>query len=196
MIEYTPGDIILVGSNSFLSKGIQFFMKAYNKKLGLPEKKEYYSHAALVINVWGQLYVAEALADGINVAPLDKTYANTLKHIKVLTPKKAYSNTEKEDISKIASAYALTPTRYDFLNFLYQIDMIKETTKKDGPDAEWDGPTGSKAEHRIYCSELVATCANKVRPDTFKLPAATNPLDIELNRYYKVKYPVEVNAKV
>jgi hypothetical protein len=193
MIEYTPGDIILVGSGSFLSKQIKAYMKAYNKKLGYPKIGDYYSHAAMIVDMWGRLYVAEALKDGITLAPLDDTYLNKLQtdtvNIRVLTPKKAYSKTEQEEVSKIAAAFALTPTRYDFLNLWYQIKMIQETTKTDENGEKWIGPKGNRAEKRLYCTEAVATWANRVRPDTFKAPWATNPVDVELNKYYKVKYP-------
>jgi hypothetical protein len=62
------------------------------------------------------------------------------------------------------------------------MDMILKTTKKD---SKWHGPKEDKAEKRLYCSEAVATWANKVRPDTFEEPWTVNPLDIDINKYYK-----------
>lgn len=185
MIDLKAGDIILYKGNSVLSKSIRFFMEQYRKKLGL-EKRVLFNHAAMVVEVWGRLYVAEANAEGITISPYEDTYAKKLDKIKILSPKKAYSKAEKELVSKTASAYCFDPTRYDFLNFLFQIDMIRKQTKNSGK--EWAGPTGSKAEKRLYCTEAVATWANKVRPDTFAEPWTVNPLDVDLNKYYKVIY--------
>jgi hypothetical protein len=183
MIDLKAGDIILYKGNKFISKAIRLFMEEYRVKLGLP-KRQLYNHAAMVIEVWGRMYVAEANAKGITISPYEDTYAKVLDQIKIISPKKVYSKAEKELISKTATAYAFDPTRYDFLNFLFQIDMIRKQTKNHGK--EWGGPTGSNAERRLYCTEAVATWANKVRPDTFSEPWTVNPLDVDLNKYYKV----------
>lgn len=188
MYEFKPGDIILFRGTRFISKGIQFFMKRYRKKLGLPKAKVF-NHAAMIVEMWGQLFVAEANEKGIEVNPIEKAYGHKMKMIKVIRPKKAYTKEEQKAVSKIATNYALDPTRYDFFNFLHQIKMIAKTKVKDGKIvSRWSGPTGKKAEKRLYCTEAVATWANKVRPGTFDDQWSINPLDIELNKYYKVIY--------
>lgn len=185
MIELKPGDIILYKGTKALSKSIQFFMERYRKKLGL-EKRTLFNHAAMVVDLWGQTYVAEANEKGIEVNPFTNVYGSKLKRIKVLRPKKGYSKAEQELVSKTAIAYSLNPTRYDFFGIWYQIQMIRKQTANAGK--EWDGPTGSKAENRLYCTEAVATWANKVRPDTFEKAWSINPLDIDLNKYYETVY--------
>ena len=185
MNNLKPGDIILYKGSRWLSRAIRYFMNKYRKKLGLPNR-ELFSHAAMVISIWGKLYVAEAIGNGITIRPYDVTYANKKNKIKILTPKKAYTKKEQDNISTIAVAYALEPTRYDFFNFLFQIDMIRKQTKYS--DKKWAGPVGKKAEKRLYCTEAVATWANKVRPNTFDKPWTVNPVDVDINKYYKVLY--------
>lgn len=176
-----PGDIGLVDGKGFIAKSIKFFMNIGRKSRGLPRRR-LYNHAFMVIDVWGITHVAEALVKGITVRPLIKSpYVNNgaiKENVKILTPRKKYTEMEKKKVSKIAELYALNPTRYDFMNFWYQARMIISGGK-------WRGPTGKKATRRLYCTEAVATWANVVRPNTFKNPAATNPLDIDLNKFYK-----------
>jgi hypothetical protein len=182
MYEWKAGDIGLSRNNSFISKAIRKFMNKYRKKLGLPERR-LYSHSFMIINIWGRLYVAEALADGINIVPAEK-YKKQLKNIKILTPKKKYTKAEMERVSEIATSYALTPTRYGYADLLFHAKAI---LSKKGYDV-WAGKTGTAAEKRMHCTEAVATWSNKVRPNTFERPWSTNPLDIDLNKYYKPIY--------
>jgi hypothetical protein len=179
-----PGDIILTSENSFLSKQIRRFMNIYRKKLGLPVRT-LYSHAAGVIEVWGEIYVVEAIADGVNIRKFEDTYAKRMNRSKVLTPKKIYSKDEAKEYCKIAQEMTFKPHRYDILGLIYQMDMIVRT--KNTMNENWAGPTGNKATDRLYCSELVATLASIVRPRTFNKPYATNPLDVDLNKWYKDK---------
>lgn len=188
MYEFKPGDIVLVRGDRFISKAIRFFMERYRRKLKLPRRK-LFNHAAMIIEVWGQLCVAEANEKGIEVTPFDRAYGNRMNKIKVITPKKAYSKDEQVAISKVAASYAFDPTRYDFPTFVHQIKMITSTKVEGGViTKKWIGPKGEKAEKRLYCTEAVATWANKVRPDTFNEPWTVNPLDVDLNKYYKVIY--------
>jgi len=178
------GDLGLVHGTGFLSKAIQFFMGIYHKHIGLPKVEKLYNHAFAVVELWGQLYIAEALADGINIQPVEKAYPNgKWENIKLMSPKKPYSKVEKEEFNKIVLAYALEPTRYDFSNFIFHARAI---LSKKGYDV-WSGKTGEAAEKRLHCSEAVATWSNKVRPNTFDRPWATNLVDIEINKYYGEK---------
>lgn len=183
--KLSAGDIILFKGTSLLSRSIRFVMEIYRKKLGL-SARELYNHAALIINYKNRLYVAEANSKGIEVNPFEVAYGNKLGKIKIISPKKAYSKNEKSDVSDVAIADSFNPTRYDFFNFIYQLDMVRRTTSESGK--KWIGPKGDKAEKRLYCSEAVATWVNEVRPNTFNKPWTINPLDIDLNRYYKTIY--------
>jgi hypothetical protein len=177
-----PGDVLLVRGNSFISKAIRFHMELYRKQLGLP-KRELYSHAAIVVEIWGKKYVVEAQADGININTLEEAYGDKdPKDILIKTPRKPYSKGEQEQMNTVATRYSFKPHRYDFLALIYQIDMIKRTRKTT--DKKWAGPTGKDAERRLYCTEVFADCANTVRPCTFDKPWTVNPLDIDLNKYY------------
>jgi hypothetical protein len=180
--KLVPGDIGLVKSNTFLSKGIRFFENLYRKNIKKLPPIKLYSHCFTVVDIWGELYVAEALIKGLAVRPLDevfKDYTNFSDTI-ILTPKKKYSAVEQDKISKEAVLSSLKITRYDFIGIVNQ--AILTTTGK------WIGPgDGSKAERRLYCAEAVATWANKVRPKTFDRPAQTNPVDVEINKYYTLK---------
>ena len=176
--EIQVGDIGLVDSYSLLARMIKFFMKVYCKLLRLPVRK-FYNHAFLVVDIWGTMYVAEALGKGITVTPWESTWYKGSSRVKILRPKKELGEQEKKDLSRIAVTYALQPTRYDFLNFILQIILILT--------GKWIGPKGKKARKRLYCSEAAATWINEVRPGTFKAPEATNPLDIDLNENF---YPV------
>ncbi len=182
-----PGDIGLIKGKRFklwepmtwISSGIRYFMRKYNKRKGYPAD-DIYTHAFTFIDIWGNPYVAEALREGITIQPFEKAYSvKDHGRIKILSPADAYDKTEKELISKTAIASALVPTRYDIMNFFYQIILVLS--------GRWIGPKGKRAEKRLYCSEACATWANKVRADTFKNPAATNPLDVDLNEAYIVK---------
>lgn len=170
------GDIILVRNAAWLSRMIRKFMNGYRKRQGLP-KRELWSHAAMVIDVWGHKYVAEAQKEGIIVRDLKDAYGNSVDRIKVRSPKKAYTKKEKELVTKSALADVMDPTRYDYFGLLHQIFYV--TTGK------WIGPKGDKADRRLYCTEAVANWANKVRPNTFPKEYSINPLDVDLNKYYK-----------
>jgi hypothetical protein len=177
-----PGDILLVRGGSFISKAIRWHLELYRKQLGI-DKREVFSHAATVVEIWGKKYVVEAESNGININPLDDTYGSKdPKDILIKTPRKPYSKVEQELMNTSASKDAFNPHRYDFMAFVYQIDMIKRT--RNTMDKKWAGPTGNKATDRLYCSEACATWANIVRPGTFDKPWSVNPLDIDLNKYY------------
>lgn len=187
MDKINAGDIILVRGDKFISKSIRFFMERYRKALGL-EKMVLYNHAATVVTYKGKKYVAESNGKGVEAATFEEAYGWRLDKIKIISPKKVYSKVEKEKISDIALGDSFQPTRYDFLNFWYQMQMIRRTRKKGQISKPWGGPTGLKAQKRLYCSEAVATWANEIRPNTFKEAWSVNPLDLMINKYYKTIY--------
>lgn len=173
-----PGDIILVKGNTWVAKQIRRLMNLYLKKRGL-KNREVYSHAAIVIDIWNELYVAEAGPRGIQIVPFDFTYRRILDKVKIKTPKKPYTKREREYISKNVVKTVFKPTRYDYFGLLHQIEYILTGT--------WDGKVGQKAKKRLYCTEAVAGWVNTVRPKTFDNEASINPVDIDTNRYYKDK---------
>jgi len=177
------GDIILVHSGrSILARGITYYMKLYLKSKGFdPDDFNFIPHhAGTIIDVWGELHVAEAVGRGYVVQPLLKAYSldEWEQRVEIYEPVKSYTKQQQEDISKMAIKYSLSGVPYDYLNFIYQIGMIKF--------GRWFGPRGQKAENRFYCSEVTATLAEKIQPGSFPNPAATNPVDILLSGVYKI----------
>lgn len=170
------GDIILVHGGSFLAKGIQFFMNIYRSKQDLAKRK-LYNHVAVVIDLYGQKYIAEAVAKGVQVIPDADKYVAT-RDCTVLTWVNPLTAKEKAELSREAAKYALEIHRYDVLNFPYQIKYIMT--------GKWRGPTGDKAERRIYCSELAAIVMDKIRGSFDGQTWDKNPLDIELSPDLKV----------
>ena len=173
------GDIILVRGSSFLAKGIQFFMNMYRKKKGMPKEK-LYNHVAVVINIWGELKIAEAERKGIEAYKDDYKYVEEHDCL-VLTWKKPLLKKEQEEFSKLATKYAFNPTRYEFLNFIHNSVYIAT--------GKWIGRRGSKSENVLYCSEYAAILMDKVR-GAFGGKGKTwdkNPYDIQKNQYLKIK---------
>lgn len=171
------GDIILVSGTSFLPKGIQFFMNIYRKKKGLPKRK-LYNHVAVVVDLWGNKAIGEAQAKGIQIIGDADKYVNGQDCL-VLTWKKPLTVKEKNKFSMEAISKALIPTRYDVLNFFYQMRYVLT--------GKWKGPKGEKSEKRLYCSEYAAVLMDDLR-NCFKGETwDKNPLDIELSKCLKVK---------
>jgi len=172
------GDIILVrDGRSLIARGITWWMKIYKREKGINLPATYH-HAGTVIMDEGVLKIAEAEAKGYQIRPLNKAYngKDWNNRIDVIRPDVPYNDQDKRWLSEKAKDYNQEITRYDFLNFIFQIVLIKT--------GRWIGPVGKRAENRLYCSEAAATIANYVRPGTFINPAATNPMDIATNRHY------------
>ena len=170
MVDLKVGDIILVHGGSFLARGIQFFMNIYRKRLGLPKRK-LYNHVAVVVDLYGELYVAEAHAKGVQVLPNAVQYVESQDCL-VLTWAKPLTKSEQSLFSREAVKYALIPHRYDVLNFFFQMKYILT--------GMWRCPVGSKSVKLIYCSELGAIVMDKVRGSFNGQTWDKNPLDIEL----------------
>ena len=165
------GDIILVRGGSWLAKAIQFFMNVYRKRKKLP-KRVLYNHVAIVVSDgWGMTYVAEANAKGIEMKISPQEYLAT-HTCKVMTWRKPLTKAEQTKFSKTASKYMHDPTRYDFLNFFYQIYYIMT--------GKWKGKTGDAADDVLYCSEFAAVAMYKTRGTFNGKTWNKNPLDIEL----------------
>lgn len=170
-----PGDILAVrDGKSFVARGITYYMIKYCKKYNIPYKKIYH-HNARVVDIWGENYICEANAKGVQtqkplVAYTQKDWDTRIDLFRPIIP---YTETEKKNISKLSVNFSNIQTRYDFLNLFYNIIYIKT--------GKWIGPKGKKAEYRMYCSELIATVEDYIRPLTFEEPFATNPMMVVTN---------------
>lgn len=176
-----PGDILMIkNGKGIVPLGIQFFMAIYKRKIGVskivPEK---YHHAATIVQMWGEMYVAEAGKKGYQLSKLVAAYSDNYwkNKIDIIRPVPAYNQSEQELVSKYAANFSFIIIRYDFLNFWYQI--------KKSFTGRWTGPTGEKAKKRLYCSEGAATLAELVRPGTFHQPEGANPVDLVINKNFE-----------
>jgi len=153
------GDIISVRSDTFISKGIRFFMKLYRKQV--PQ----FSHNAVVINVWNELWVAEALAWGTRVYPIeDSGYLNNSEFV-ILRDFRGFTEDQIDRMSKKMVSYGGVRYQYENLpawiaKIVANINLFK-----------------SEDDTAIYCSELAAIAINEVYPGTFKTPNMVNPTD-------------------
>ena len=170
------GDIILSNDSGFLPRAIRFFMKRYAKRLGV-KVDTYYNHAAICVEIGGELRVAEAMAKGVQIIKTPEEYLK--KHPKHLirTWVKPLDNDEKKLISAIVRDLSLRITKYDFKNFTDQIGLIEFN--------QWNGKMHVEALARIYCSELCAYAMDCVR-DTFGgVWWLRNPLALQINNQLK-----------
>jgi hypothetical protein len=160
------GVVGLVHGHNAIAKIIQFWMRIYSKK------KKVYSHGFIIIEFEGQIYVAEAIRKGVTISLFEKEYGGKKNYI-LFEPKVPWTPDEIKKLSHAAIESSFNVTRYSFGDITFQILLIIT--------GKWFGPTGNRAEKRMYCSEAVATWINKVRPGFFINPPATNPMDIYNN---------------
>ena len=169
------GDILGVrDGKSFVARGISYYMRKFCKKHNILYKKIYH-HNARVVDIWGELFICEANAKGVQTQkPLEaysqKDWDNRIDIFRPIIP---YTEAEKRNISKLSVNYSNKQTRYDFLNQIYHIIYIKT--------GKWIGPKGKKAEYRMYCSELIATVEDYIRQITFKENFDTNKMMVVNN---------------
>jgi hypothetical protein len=162
------GDIIATRSNSLLSRAIRCCMKKYRPS------KETFSHIAVVINMWGKLWIAEALIWGVRIWSLEQSGYSTKKQVIILRHKQSFTTLQIEAISKKMAS--LGGTRYQYENLpqwavkiLLKINIFK-----------------SKNEKAIYCAELGAIAINEAYPETFTTPNMTATADHYLNKIYNI----------
>jgi hypothetical protein len=168
------GDIIATRSESFISKAIRFFMKIY--------KDVDYSHNAVIIDIWGEVWVAEALTWGVRIYPFEsspysrpKTEWIILRHKQGFTPEQIKAMSWK--------CVSLGGVRYQYENLpswvakiLFKLNWFKSNNEKS-----------------IYCSELAAIAINAAYPGTFKRPNEVSPADHVKSSIYNIIF--EDNGK-
>lgn len=167
-----PGDVLLHRGKSFVSRQIRKWMEKARIKMGL-KPRTLYNHASMVIEIWGELWVVEAIARGPHILRL-KERLKTKDRILVKTWAKPLTKKEMNNLSKKAVVYVGENHEYQFSAFLFH--MIKITFGK------WFGRKNKKAERRVNCTELVAMFMDFAR-DCFKGNTYDiSPLDIDLNK--------------
>jgi hypothetical protein len=161
------GDIIATRSNSFLSRAIRWFMKKYRPSV------ESFSHIAVVIDIWGEQWIAEALAKGVRVWSLPRSGYSVKKQVVLLRLNAGFTEEQIETVSK--KMISLAGVRYQYENLplwavkiLLKINLFRKESQK-----------------AIYCSELGAIAINEAYPGTFKAPNITSPADHYGNVIYQ-----------
>jgi hypothetical protein len=157
--RFQYGDLIATRSNSLLSRAIRWFMTRQKKTV------DTFSHIAVVIDLWDQTWVAEALAKGVVVQSLKQSGYDTNEQVIILRLRKGFSKSQIEAISLAMVQHA--GIRYQFINLVlwaikiaFKLDLLRKNNEK-----------------RIYCSELGAIAINTAYPGTFPAPNKTSPAD-------------------
>lgn len=165
------GDIIATRSNSFISKSIRWFMRQYKAEA------DDFSHNAVVINIWGEQWVVEALAWGVRVWTIEQSGYIRNKNVVVLRDKRGFTEQQIDKMSK--RVVSLGGVRYQYSNLFgwvakiwFKLNFFKKENEKS-----------------IYCSELAAIAINTVYPGTFPTPNMVNPADHLLSKNYVIIDP-------
>lgn len=124
------GDILHCKGNSLLSKLI---LKFTNGK---------FSHTAIAVEIWGQIYIVGAQKNGINPRLFSEWQKQFNYTFEVSRPKQV---NKKEISRRIFSKVGVT--KYDYKSLLFLQPWYLITGK-------WKGKR-HKAEDRFYCSEFV-----------------------------------------
>ena len=125
------GYVLLYRSNKLISRLIRFF-----------QKSPYY-HAGLVVELWGELFVAESDRHGLTVNRLIDSIKGD--GITILQPKFEYDPIQ---INKFVIPI-LGKHKYDMMSlFFYQVIYLMT--------GKWIGRRDEHASKRLYCSEFVA----------------------------------------
>jgi len=170
--------IILVRSFDVLAKiihaGMAIWLIMRGKKL-----VKIYNHSEIYI----MDMVSGALARGITNRSYKKAFKDGKKR-ELLFYDMDLNDEQKDKLYKFCLDEGGKP--YEYINFLrHTIDIFF---------GKWKGPTGEKAEKRLFCIEYAANGVNVVFPGSIKKPWRINPpvfkefcdKHFELNRMVKI----------
>lgn len=153
------GDILHCSGKRLLSKLIKKFTRSR------------FSHSALFIEIWGQAYIIDAQADGVNVRPFDE-WKNKYDYSFVV-------NRSSSEFDSIAlSKRAMTKvgnTAYDLEGLLIRqpFQLLTGKWKEKGDTAE-----------KMYCSEFVAWVYGVEK--SYRMSPEDLYLWCNLNNFYEV----------
>ena len=152
-LNIKAGDVLLHRGKSFVSRQIRVWMEKARKRMGL-KPRTLYNHASMVVELWGELWVVEAVARGSHMIPLTERLKSK-DEILVKTWVKPLTKKETNSLSKKAVTFVGQNHNYQFSAF--PLHMIKITFGK------WFGRKNIKAQRRINCTELVAIFMDYIR---------------------------------
>lgn len=130
------GDILLYRSNHLLGKLIRFFTRST------------VNHAGIVVELWGELFVAESEAKGFVL----NRVADSIRGRDILVRRHLISVNTRSFAILIAGMVG--KHRYDYFSLLF-FQVVYAVTGK------WIGKEDKHASKRLYCSEAVAYIYNK-----------------------------------
>ena len=124
-----------------------------------------YTHSAIAVEVWGNMFICEAFTSGIIIKPLEE-FPDKMQ----VTVSRSKKEIDKRGLS-LKALSKVSRTKYDILDvFVFQI--IYQITGK------WYGKKKArKAAKKFYCSEFVAWVYDKEFPNWYM----TSPEDIHKN---------------
>lgn len=129
------GDVLHCTSNGILGKLIRRFTKGN------------INHTALVIEIWGELFIIDSQKDGTNIRPLLQ-WNDKYNYSYVVTRPKLFSTYYK---NRAVSKVGVTP--YDFISLFVYHPLYLITNK-------WYGKKDRLAENVLYCSEYIGYVFN------------------------------------
>lgn len=129
------GDVLSCSGTSWLARAI--------KKM----TKSRINHTALVLEIWGELFIMDSQKDGTNPRRFEEWTEKYKYEYRVHRPMSFSKEQKKKAISKSGT------TPYDFSSLLWYQPRYLFTGK-------WKGKKGKKAEDRMYCSEYVSWVFN------------------------------------
>jgi hypothetical protein len=132
------GDIIYTHIPFVWYKPLRYISLAIRKILNT-----WYNHIAIIVVIWGKVYVAESTKGGVKITPINKW----IKDYKVIINRPTIILNEKEIGYRIMKYQGFTG--YDYTSLIWY-QLILQIFGK------WKGKEKNKAAKKLYCSEYVA----------------------------------------
>lgn len=143
--------------------------------------KCYYHHVAMVVEIWGELFVIESTGKGVVISKPLKQWIAEIEARRHFAVKRLPDLTPEHCRTVLMRAFALLGNRYDFISlFWYQLRYQLFGT--------WRGRTKEKASARMYCSELIGYAYREQFPAWWQ----TAPREIYQNQTLHLVYQWKV----
>jgi hypothetical protein len=160
--QIKTGDILLVSGKWLLARMIQ---KVTRSK---------WNHAGVMVWLWGELFVAEAEKEGLQLTRWDGSkYCNGYPQDRELMIMRCKVALPEKEVAMFIMPL-MGRKRYDFFSLVFH-QVIWNLVKV------WTGKREERADDRFYCSEFAAYVVNHFQPTLFGKWWTTNPgmLDTE-----------------
>jgi hypothetical protein len=157
------GDILLCRRETLLSKLIRKFTKSK------------YNHVAIYVEVWGEPFIIDAQAKGVNAISYEQWLKKYKYRYTVYRHNLADTECFKKDIS-IRAFSKIGFTGYDVLSLVWYQPRYIFTGK-------WKGKRNEDAIKRMYCSEYVAWVYEL--PNWWKLSPEDLYVNLQNNKNFK-----------